>query len=344
MVKMFYLCKLVTVFGRVTPISHLFRAPYFMPDDKTKPPLARSGFSETIGHARVRSLPPLVASINASPTWCPRTTASVIILNSFEERNRRFSQELFGATKDVPLDRAPVADEFASRPPPFRRPLVFHCSPATAPQRSTFSRLVASAGTGSSHPRGKESEGRSPSLLEGISQLQDARLRKWRPKDLQAHGQLSLDHAARNRDPRDSRQRSCNCIYISKIHLEWIVRTLSQFERRNRRSWRQNGVHLGKRIAEILGDQRTNPLPLQVIGVVVTRREHICAENDAALYFRAKSGTPRLAIHSEQGIVIHAQSVAHAVVSRQVGTGFRGGDDVVRRDGVIRMRHVNFDQ
>ena len=38
------------------------------------------------------------------------------------------SQELFGATKDVPLDRARVADQFASRPPPFRRPLVFHCS------------------------------------------------------------------------------------------------------------------------------------------------------------------------------------------------------------------------
>src|SRR5207302_2201954 len=132
--------------------------------------------------------------------------------------------------------------------------------------------------------------------------------------------QLFVDLAARNGDPRDSRQRSCNCIYISKIHLERIVRALAQFERRNRRSRRQDRIYFFKRIAEILGNEGTNLLPLQIVGVVITRRKYIGAEHDAALYLRAKSRTPRPTIHSKQGLIIHAQSIPHTVVPCQVGT------------------------
>src|SRR5256885_8199346 len=146
------------------------------------------------------------------------------------------------------------------------------------------------------HPCGKGSDGGSSGLLESMGQLQDARLSKSGPKDLQAHGQLSVDLPARNGGPRASRQRPSNRIYISKIHLERVGRTLAQFERRNRRSRRQDGIHLCKRIAEILGNERANLLPLQVVGVVVARRKHIRAQHDAAFYLFAKPGAARLAI------------------------------------------------
>src|SRR6267143_2234039 len=113
------------------------------------------------------------------------------------------------------------------------------------------------------------SDSGSPGLLESMGQLQDARLSKSRSKDLQAHRQLSVDLAARYGDPRDSRQRPRNCIYISKIHLERVVRALTQFERRYGRSRRQDRINLCKRVPEILGNQRTNLLPLQIVGVVI---------------------------------------------------------------------------
>src|SRR3989442_12501289 len=165
-----------------------------------------------------------------------------------------------------------------------------------------------------------------------MRQLQDARLPKSSSKDLHTHWELSVDLATRYRDPRNSCQRSCNCIYISKIHLEWIVRALPQFERRNRRSRRQDRIHLGKRIAEVLRYQGTNLLPLQIVSVVISRRKHISPQHDAALYLCAKSCPARLPVHGEQGIVIHAQTVTHTVVSLQVGTRFRRRDDVVSSD------------
>ena len=56
------------------------------------------------------------------------------------------------------------------------------------------------------HPLAQCSDSGSASLLESISQLQDARLSKSRPKDLQAHRQLSVDLATGYGNPRDPRQ------------------------------------------------------------------------------------------------------------------------------------------
>ena len=41
---------------------------------------------------------------------------------------------------------------------------------------------------------------------------------------------------------------------------------------------------------------------------------------------------------------MHAQAITHAIIPGQVGTGFRRRDDVVSRDGVIRVRHADFNQ
>src|SRR5260370_11007582 len=209
---------------------------------------------------------------------------------------RGFLQELVGAAEDGPLGRAQVADQFASRPAPFGRPrfpLVFTDGIRGAQKFASRTSQVLDDRLNGWHglinPCGKGSDGGPSGLLESMGQLEDARLSKGRSKDLQAHRQLSIDLSARYGDPWDSRQRSSNCIYISKIHLKRVVRALTQFERRNWRSRRQDRVHLCKRFPEILGNQRTNLLPLQIVGVVIARRKHVRAEHNAALYLPAKS-------------------------------------------------------
>src|SRR6266581_2009225 len=67
MVKMFYLCKLVTVFGRVTAISRIcFVCRVSCQAIELKPLLRGQGFLDTMRHTPLRRPPPLVASINTS--------------------------------------------------------------------------------------------------------------------------------------------------------------------------------------------------------------------------------------------------------------------------------------
>ena len=91
--------------------------------------------------------------------------------------------------------------------------LVFHRSAGIASAarirspcaRARFSIIVASGGKDYLLAL-RESDSGASGLLESMSQLKHARLSESRSKDLQAHRQLSLDLAARYRDPRNSRQ------------------------------------------------------------------------------------------------------------------------------------------
>jgi len=109
------------------------------------------------------SIPSFRGSSGVRPL-CPRTTPSAIIMNSFEERNRsaRFWQELLS-------DRARLAEQFASRPPPFRRPLVFHCSAPRGSSSQIFENgrkcwrgLIPSAPKGIRGPLPRPARGHKP--------------------------------------------------------------------------------------------------------------------------------------------------------------------------------------
>src|SRR6202795_3872855 len=102
-------------------------------------------------------------------------------------------------------------------------------------------------------------------LLEGVCQLQDFSLAESRAEDLQPYGELPGDFSTRNRHAWHPPQRSRNRIYISKIHLQRVVRPFPKLERRNRRRGRYDHIHLRKSIAKILGNQRSDFLPLEVI-------------------------------------------------------------------------------
>src|SRR5260221_2999330 len=93
-------------------------------------------------------------------------------------------------------------------------------------------------------------------LLEGVRQLQDAAFPEGRTENLQTHRELSADLAARHRNPGHPCQRSCNCINISKIHLQGVVCSLAQLQLWHERGGRPNRVDLGEGITEILCNQR----------------------------------------------------------------------------------------
>ncbi len=78
--------------------------------------------------------------------------------------------------------------------------------------------------------------------------------------------------------------------------------------------------HCLKAFFEVAGDQRAHLAGLGEIGVVEAGREHIGADDDAALHFRAEAGSAGRRIHVLQVRAVEqvAQAVAHAIIAREV--------------------------
>ena len=103
--------------------------------------------------------------------------------------------------------------------------------------------------------------------------------------------------------------------------------------------------HVLKASVKSCGDQAADLLRLEVIGVVVAVREHVGADQDAALHFGAEALRPALAVHVVQVAVFGgAMAVAHAVEARQVGTGLGRRDDVVGRHRQAGIGQADLDR
>src|SRR5271168_5337389 len=98
-----------------------------------------------------------------------------------------------------------------------------------------------------------------------MSQPQDSSLMKMPPQNLQSNRQLFASLAARNGNPRNSRQIRSHRVDISQVHGQRILRLLAQAKRRRGTGRRDNRIHLPKGLIEILSEQRTNLLRLQVV-------------------------------------------------------------------------------
>src|SRR5437870_2352085 len=73
-------------------------------------------------------------------------------------------------------------------------------------------------------------------------------------------------------------------------------------------------VECGRKVAR---DQAADFLRLQVIGVVVAVREHVSADQDALLHFRAEALGARARVHVDEiRVLLRAVAVAHAVEAR----------------------------
>src|SRR3989442_469048 len=141
---------------------------------------------------------------------------------------------------------------------------------------------------------------RAASLLERMGQLEDARFAEWRPKDLQPDGQLATGFATRNGNAWNARERPRNRINISKIHLERVVHSLAETESGYGRSRGEKRINLLKGVPEILGDERANLLPLEVVRVVIARGKNVGSQHDAAFDLGAEARAPRFAVHGEE--------------------------------------------
>jgi hypothetical protein len=89
-------------------------------------------------------------------------------------------------------------------------------------------------------------------------------------------------------------------------------------------------------------DQRADLHRLGVIGIVEAGREHIGADQDAALDLVAEAGGAGGGVHVLQARAVGqvAQAVAHAVIAGEVARGFGRGDDVVGRQRVFGVRQA----
>ncbi len=96
-------------------------------------------------------------------------------------------------------------------------------------------------------------------------------------------------------------------------------------------------------VFEVALDERADLLRLQVIGVVVTGRQHIGADHDATLHFLAETGGAALFIHVGDVLAVNTQAVADAVIPSKVGRGFCRCDDVIGWKGIFGVRQRDVD-
>ena len=118
-------------------------------------------------------------------------------------------------------------------------------------------------------------------------------------------------------------------------------------ESRTWRCRRKYGIHAGiECVLEIAKDQPADPLRLPVVCIVKSLRQYVGAYHDAALNLGSEALCPGPFVHLYDPVAflrLRAKSVADAVVSRQVRRSFRGGDHVVCRKRILRVRKRNID-
>src|SRR5262249_22258057 len=87
--------------------------------------------------------------------------------------------------------------------------------------------------------------------------------------------------------------------------------------------WRRGGedrIHaFGKDFFEIALDQRAYLLCAQVVGVVIAGRKHVGADHDAPAHLLAETARARVLVHVGDVASGNAQTIAHAVVAREIG-------------------------
>src|SRR5687767_8378556 len=68
---------------------------------------------------------------------------------------------------------------------------------------------------------------------------------------------------------------------VLQVHRDRVARLLAERKGWRRRRWRQHDVDLAPGLVEVALDERAHLLRLEVVGVVVARREHVGADQDA---------------------------------------------------------------
>ena len=82
----------------------------------------------------------------------------------------------------------------------------------------------------------------------------------------------------------------------------------------------------------------------QIVGVVIAGRQHIGADHDAAADFAAEAFGAATLVKIEQIVrALGTVAVAHAVVAREIGRGFRRRHDIIGRERIFSVRQADLD-
>src|SRR5499433_909624 len=158
-------------------------------------------------------------------------------------------------------------------------------------------------------------------LLDHVSEREQRLLVEWTADELKPERQAVRRQAARHGNSGQARHVDRHREHVVEIHLDWIGSTL--LADAEGRRWRRGGedrIHaFGKDPLEIALDQRAYLLCAQVVGVVIAGRKHVGADHDAPAYLLAETAPARVLIHVGDVAPGNAQTVAHAVVTREIG-------------------------
>lgn len=180
-------------------------------------------------------------------------------------------------------------------------------------------------------------------LFEFVGHLQDLFFRQVRSDDLHADRQ-PVGETARQRQRRRAGEVDGNRAYVHQVHGQRIGNFFADLERRSRRGGSDEDVHLLERPVKVLFDQGPDLQRLQVIGVIITGTQGIGAEHDAPLDLRPEAFGPGTLVHRNDVGAFTAMAEPDAVITTQVGAGFRRGDEVIGGQSILRVRHGYFDQ
>ena len=91
---------------------------------------------------------------------------------------------------------------------------------------------------------------------------------------------------------------------------------------------------------EIAGDQRPDLLGFEIIGIIIARRQHIGADQDALLDLRPKASGAGCGIHVVKIAALRqdARPVPHPVITGEIGGRLGWCDDIIGRQGIFGVR------
>ena len=178
-------------------------------------------------------------------------------------------------------------------------------------------------------------------LLEGEGRPQQGCFPKGSAQELEADRQMARKTAG-YRHGRNAGEVDGNGAHVLQIHGQRIAGFFAQPEGRCRCRRCNQDVHFCEGIVEILLDQGSHLESLEVVGVIVPRTQHIGTEHDAAFHFFTEALAAGILVHGDNVLAFGAKTIAHAVVTGQVGACLGRGDDIVGGQGVLGVGHGDF--
>src|SRR6266446_3150346 len=158
-------------------------------------------------------------------------------------------------------------------------------------------------------------------LLDYLSEREQRLLVEWTSDELEPERQAVGRQAAWHGNSGQARHVHRHREHVVEVHLDRIgAALLADAEGGRWRRRREDCIHaFGKDLLEVALDQRAYLLCAQVIGVVIAGRKHVGADHDAPAHLLAETARARVLVHVGDVAPGDAQTIAHAVVAREIG-------------------------